>query len=45
VLSGVHGCLQRVLRVTGADALFTISGPRERADTPAARSGSAGEPA
>jgi anti-anti-sigma factor len=33
VLSGVHGCLARVLEVTGAEALFTVSGALDRAES------------
>ena len=41
-LSGVHGCLQRVLQVTGAEMLFTIVGSRDHADSRAAGGGRAG---
>jgi anti-anti-sigma factor len=39
VLSGVHGCLARVLEVTGAQALFTVVGARDHADTRGGRAG------
>ena len=44
VLHGVHGCLRRVLSVTGTDALFTLVDARE--PTGAAHGGErTGEPA
>jgi anti-anti-sigma factor len=39
VLTGVHGCLARVLQVTGMEALFTVVGLGDRADTRSARAG------
>jgi anti-sigma B factor antagonist len=39
VLSGVHGCLERVLAVTGARALFTVVGALDHAETGSGRAG------
>jgi anti-sigma B factor antagonist len=39
VLSGVHGCLARVLAITGVEALFTVVGALDHADTGGGRAG------
>jgi anti-sigma B factor antagonist len=43
VLRGVHGMLERVLRITGAGVLFTVVGPVDRDSATAGRTGRAGE--
>ena len=47
LLRGVHGMLERVLRITGAGVLFTVVGgdAMERAEATAGGSERAGEPA